>query len=75
MIGQSHHESLFFFLFKKKTYQLIPPPPIPAIARAITKAHKLVAAPQSNEPIKKTELAKSMEDLRPNTSEIRPSFF
>lgn len=57
------------------SYQLIPPPPIPAIARAMTNAHKLVAAPQRNDPIKNTMLANNKADLRPKTSEIRPSMF
>lgn len=60
-------------MFVIATYQLIPPPPMPAIARAMTRAHKLVAIPQSNEPIKNTVLANNMAVLRPNTSEIRPS--
>lgn len=54
-------------------YQLIPPPPTPAIARVITNAHKLVAIPQRRDPMKKTQLANNNADLRPNTSEIRPS--
>lgn len=56
-------------------YQLIPPPPTPAIARAMTNAHKLVAAPQRKDPMKNTVLAKSNADLRPNTSEMRPSVY
>lgn len=52
---------------------LIPPPPRPATRRATTSDHKLGAAPQSNEPMKKTTVAKSKADLRPKTSEIRPS--
>lgn len=54
-------------------YQLIPPPPTPAIARAMTNAHKLVAVPQRKDPMKNTVLANNNADLRPNTSEIRPS--
>lgn len=58
---------LFFF------YQLMPPPPTPAIARAMTSAHKLVAEPQRNEPAKNTMLANNKADFLPKTSEIRPS--
>lgn len=52
---------------------LIPPPPRPATRRATTRDHRLGAAPHNNEPMKKTTVAKSKADLRPNTSEIRPS--
>jgi hypothetical protein len=44
---------------------LIPPPPIPAIARANTKVQRLVAAPQSKDPIKKKEVAKIRALFRP----------
>lgn len=55
------------------SYQLMPPPPTPAIALAMTRAHKLLAAPQRKDPMKNTIVANKSADLRPKTSDMRPS--